>query len=798
MILEQFYLGCLSHASYLVGDEASGAAAVIDPQRDVDTYVERARELGLRIEHVLLTHFHADFVAGHLELRDRTDAHIYLGARAAAEYEFIALADGDRVELGRGVRLEVAETPGHSPESISIVVYDLAREGGRPHAVLTGDTLFIGDVGRPDLRASLGWTAEDLGGLLYDSLHGRLLSLPDDTLVYPAHGAGSLCGKNLSSDTVSTIGRQRQENYALKPMTREEFVEVVTAEQPDAPAYFSYDAWLNTTEHPTLEQTLELVLRPLTLGQALAVEQVQILDVRRPAQFAAAHLLGSINVGLEGTYATWAGTLLDRERPIVLLADPGREREAAMRLGRIGFDNVAGYLAGGARVLDRHPELVGRFERIGPTALAEELASDDPPALLDVRSESEWDESRIEGGVNIPLSHLPERLAELPRDRRLVVHCSSGFRSTIAASLLHGQGFDQLADLAGGLDAWAPKHPALLIRTRSPLNAETPLDLLCRSTVTPTELLFVRTHGPVPEVDPATYRLRLDGLVRQPSELSLEDLLQFERVEVPAALMCAGNRRSDLASLAPIPGEVQWADGVVGNALWGGVRLRDVLLAAGLETDVGHVAFTGLDRCVENGEQTLFGGSIPLQTALNPSVLIADELNGRQLPAIHGYPLRIVAPGTIGARSVKWLASVTVQRESSSNYFQDAYSLRSTPGDRGFELSELPVNSVTCEVKDGVARGYALTGGQRRVERVEVSLDGGATWQRADLIGDGRPGSWQLWEARLGDTGGASELVVRAFDSAAATQPEDLAGLWNVKGYLNNAWHRLPLRQPRS
>jgi glyoxylase-like metal-dependent hydrolase (beta-lactamase superfamily II) len=262
MIIKQYYLGCLAHASYLIADQVSGQAAVVDPQRDVDQYLEDAARLGCRIEHVFLTHFHADFVAGHLELRDRTGARIYVGARARAEYPFVPMTDGATVALGAN-RVEVLQTPGHSPESISILVYD-PDVGEAPYAVLTGDTLFIGDVGRPDLRASLGWTAERLASMLYDSLHEKLLPLPDDTLVYPAHGVGSLCGKNLSTDTVSTIGAQRLYNYALQSMSRKRFIELITTDQPDPPSYFTYDAALNARERPTLEQALECELRPLT------------------------------------------------------------------------------------------------------------------------------------------------------------------------------------------------------------------------------------------------------------------------------------------------------------------------------------------------------------------------------------------------------------------------------------------------------------------------------------------------------------------------------------------------------
>src|SRR5438067_1166930 len=358
MILKQYYLGCLAHASYLVADQQSRIAAVVDPQRDVDEYVEDAHRMGCRIGHVFLTHFHADFVAGHLELRDRTGARIYLGAAARAEYPFTPLHDGDVVELGR-VRLQALATPGHTAESISIVVYDLSRSSTQAHAVLTGDTLFIGDVGRPDLRVALGWSAAELGGLLYESLRTKLLALPDESLVYPAHGAGSLCGKALSKETVSTLGEQRRSNYALQPMSKEAFVELVTADQPDAPPYFTYDAVLNSKERPTLDAALARELNPLTLDRVLALQAggAQMLDTRDPTEFAAAHLAGSINIGLGGQYATWAGTVLAHDLPIVIVADPGREHESAIRLGRIGFDHVAGYLADGLRSLESRSDL---------------------------------------------------------------------------------------------------------------------------------------------------------------------------------------------------------------------------------------------------------------------------------------------------------------------------------------------------------------------------------------------------------------------------------------------------------
>ncbi len=456
MILKQYYLGCLAHASYLIADEQSAVAAVVDPQRDVTQYVSDARRHGVHIRHVFLTHFHADFIAGHLELRDREGATIYLGASAQAEYEFVPVGDGDTVELGPEVSLGVLETPGHSPESVSLLVHDRAGDDDGPHAVLTGDTLFIGDVGRPDLRASLGWSAQELGGLLYDSLHGKLMKLPDRTLVYPTHGAGSLCGKNLSTDTVSTIGVQRLYNYALQPMSKEEFIRIVTADQPDTPSYFTYDAVLNARERPTLEGVLEGELRPLSLGEVLELleQGAQTLDTRDPADFEGAHLLGSINVGLGGSYATWCGTVLDRERPVVLVTGRGREREAALRLGRIGLDIVAGHLEGGMEALAERADLVARVERVTAGALAEQLDQPEPPLVLDVRTEREWHEKRIGESVNIPLSRLAQRVDELPRDRPIVVHCTSGYRAAIAASLLLAAGFSQIADLVGGLAAW--------------------------------------------------------------------------------------------------------------------------------------------------------------------------------------------------------------------------------------------------------------------------------------------------------------------------------------------------------
>ncbi len=463
MFLKQYYLGCLAHASYLIADEASATAVVVDPQRDIQQYLSDAEKQNVQIRHVFLTHFHADFVAGHLELRDRCGADIRLGSRCEAEYSFIPMKDGDMLDFP-GLRLQVLETPGHTIESISILVFDLQKNRDKPNAVLTGDTLFIGDVGRPDLRASLGWTAQDLGGHLYDSLHEKLLRLPDETLVYPAHGAGSLCGKHLSSDTVSTIGEQRRSNYALQPMTKEEFTRLVTADQPEAPAYFTYDAVLNTRERPTLDQSMDHSLHPIELDEVLAMGDAgaQILDIRDSAEYAKGHMAGSINIGLGGQYATWAGSLLDRSRPIVIVAEPGREAEAALRLGRIGFDHVKGYLNNGMGALAERQDLVWATERVTATMLAEELASPNPPLILDIRTPNEWNTKHLSDSINVPLTHLQERIGEIPRTRRLAVHCAGGYRSSIAASILNQYGITNLIELAGGITAWeAARFPVV-------------------------------------------------------------------------------------------------------------------------------------------------------------------------------------------------------------------------------------------------------------------------------------------------------------------------------------------------
>jgi len=456
MILEQHYLACLAQASYFLADERTKTAVVVDPRRDVGLYLERATALGVEIRHVMLTHFHADFLAGHLELREACGAQVWLGESARAEFPFEKMRDGGTLELGE-LRLSFLATPGHTPESTSIVVFDLAQDRERPHAVLTGDTLFIGDVGRPDLMASVGLTAQELAGSMYDSLHGKLLALPDETIVYPGHGAGSMCGKNLSSDTWSTLGAQRVLNYALQPMERGEFVAMLTSNQPEAPAYFPYDAELNRTEHATLAEVLAKSMRALPLAEVLRLQATGavLVDARPADAFWTGHLAGAVNIGLGGKYATWAGTVIPSERSIVLVTEPGAEREATERLGRIGFDRVLGHLAGGIAAVPAEKLL--RRRRTTPTELRERLAAPDPPLVVDVRTPGEWEAGHIEGALHLPLNRFPEELDTVPADRELVLLCKAGYRSSIAASLLEARpgGVRGLTDVIGGMDAWA-------------------------------------------------------------------------------------------------------------------------------------------------------------------------------------------------------------------------------------------------------------------------------------------------------------------------------------------------------
>jgi len=449
MFFKQFYLGCLAHASYLIGSE--GEAAVVDPRRDVDTYIDEAKERGFRIRHVIETHLHADFVSGHRELARRTGAKIYFGAKAGAQFDYVPVNDGDEIRMG-DVVLRFLETPGHTPESVSILVVDRSVSDV-PKAVLTGDTLFIGDVGRPDLLGSK-MSAQELAGMLYDSLHDKLLALPNSVEVYPAHGAGSLCGRNISSETSSTIGQQRQFNYALRPMAKEEFVRMMTTDLPEAPAYFSRDVAINrggASELAELPDPPALEARDV---EVLQKKGAIVLDTRPAAQYGAGHVPGSLHIGLSGQFASWAGALVSPGTPMLIVAeDEEQVREARLRLARVGLDNVAGYLAGGILEWDRAGLRLATLEQINVAELDERLR-EGAVRVVDVRRPGEWQSGHIATALHLPLNDLAEKADDLSREEPLAVVCAGGFRSSIGTSLLERQGFHRITNVVGGMAAW--------------------------------------------------------------------------------------------------------------------------------------------------------------------------------------------------------------------------------------------------------------------------------------------------------------------------------------------------------
>ena len=455
MFFRQYYLDCLSHASYLVGDTSTGRAVVIDPQRDVAGYLADATTNGLTIVKVLETHFHADFVSGHLELAAATGARIGYGEAAAGRVDFPieTFRDGEVIVLG-DVVLEVRATPGHTPESMSIVIYPTGKTSA-PFGVLTGDTMFIGDVGRPDLLAAVGVTADALARQLYHSVHEKLLTLPDATRVYPAHGAGSACGKHLSTDTVSTIGEQRRNNYALAPMSEDDFVEAVTHGQTAAPLYFPFAAKRNREVHDLLGANASVTT--LTLDEDIARQRdgAIVLDTRDDMSFAAGHLRGSVNIGLGGRFAEYAGEVMRPGTPILLVCEPGTEPEATVRLARIGFDRVLGALAAPVESFLAHPGRVERLSRLSAVTLAERIDSVHGLVLIDVRNPGEVALGAISGARNVSLPDLLNTIDELDPSAPTVVYCAGGYRSSIAASLLRSRGFADVSDLVGGYHAWA-------------------------------------------------------------------------------------------------------------------------------------------------------------------------------------------------------------------------------------------------------------------------------------------------------------------------------------------------------
>jgi rhodanese-related sulfurtransferase/glyoxylase-like metal-dependent hydrolase (beta-lactamase superfamily II) len=452
MLFKQFYLGCLAHASYLIGSE--GEAVVVDPQRDVDEYIAEAEAQSLTIKYVIETHLHADFVSGHQELSARTGAEIVFGEKAEASFPHRAVREGDEIRVGKVV-LRFLETPGHTPEGICVLVIDttLSQE---PQKVLTGDTLFIGDVGRPDLAGGRGYTPAQMAESMYDSLHGKLMKLPDEVEVYPAHGAGSMCGRNMSKETSSTIGEQRKFNYALKPMTRAEFVTLMTADLPEAPAYFPKDAEINRSGARELAEIAPP--RALTPGEVASLDKTRnvLLDVRDSAEFGVGHVAGSINIGLGGQFALWAGSLIPLNANIVIIGDTGTQvDESVVRLARVGIENVKGYLEGGVESWRQAGLPVESVEQWSVDQLNTELANPELQ-VLDVRRSAEYAGGHVPHALHEPLSSLEASTAHLPldKDRPIAVICAGGYRSSAAASLLQKHGFTNLRNVVGGTSAW--------------------------------------------------------------------------------------------------------------------------------------------------------------------------------------------------------------------------------------------------------------------------------------------------------------------------------------------------------
>jgi glyoxylase-like metal-dependent hydrolase (beta-lactamase superfamily II) len=453
MYFEQFYLGCLAHASYLLasGDEA----VVVDPQRDVDLYLKAADAQGVKIRHIFETHLHADFVSGHRELAARTGAKIYIGARAAAQFPHVPVSEGFELVVG-ALRIRVLETPGHTPESICLVIFDQEKADQKKSAdawaVLTGDTLFLGDVGRPDL--SRDYTPAQLAGMLYDSLHGKLMPLADDVLVYPAHGAGSLCGRNMRAERSSTIGMERLTNYALQIRSKDEFVTQLTEHLPVRPEYFSQDAEINRTGATTLSDLPELRrLAPADLDRMLREGEIA-LDVRAGEDFAAGHVPGSVNIALSGQFATWAGTVLGLKAHPVLIAESEEQlAEARVRLARVGIEDLDGYLDGGVSAWKAVGFPLATLTQISPAELSKQL-SQHRLQVLDVRREPEWEAGHIDGAAWWPLDNFKVSTPEIDHDAAIAVHCKSGYRSAIACSLLLRAGFKSVSNVAGGFDAW--------------------------------------------------------------------------------------------------------------------------------------------------------------------------------------------------------------------------------------------------------------------------------------------------------------------------------------------------------
>lgn len=452
---KQYYLGCLAHASYLIG--SNGEAAIVDPQRDVDQYIEDAKKLGLTIKYVLETHLHADFVSGHIELAQRTGAQIVFGAKADAEFEFMGLADGEEVRVG-DVALRILETPGHTPESITIGVIDTAKDANAIEKVLTGDTLFIGSVGRPDLVGAKGFTAQEMASDLYDSLWNKLMALPDHVEVYPAHGAGSACGTRISDKNVSTIGEQRNENFALQLKDKNTFIDIITTDLPETPVYFPMNAAMNKQGAQPLEDVpMPDALSPQQVEDLRKDKNVIIMDVRDPKDFGTAHIPGSFNNPLGGRYANWAGSFLTGDKKVVIVAEGLDElQEAVLRLARVGLHNAIGYLAFGILAWDKAGKSLSSLPSIDAMDLREQLQKvPGKYQLLDVRRPGEYEGGHVDGAINAALDDIYNTAQGVEFHKPTIVMCRSGQRSSTAASLLMQMGHTNLINLDGGYNAWS-------------------------------------------------------------------------------------------------------------------------------------------------------------------------------------------------------------------------------------------------------------------------------------------------------------------------------------------------------
>ena len=467
MFIKQFYTNCLSEAAYYI--ESQGEAAIIDPLRDTDAYLELAKERKANIKYIFETHFHADFVSGHIDLSQKTGAPIVFGPNAVTQYSIYSSKDGETFPLGN-LSIEVLHTPGHTLESACFLLKD---ENGKPHALFSGDTLFVGDVGRPDLSSG-GMSSEELAGIMYDTLQNRILPLPDDVLVYPAHGPGSSCGKNLGPNTFSTIGEEKKTNYALQPQSREEFISSVTTGLGDAPGYFSVNAKINQSGYDSLEDVKTRAIKPLDVASFKAAmnDNVIVLDTRPATEFTNGFVPGSVSIGLEGRFAEWAGSILPFDKQLLLVTPVGKEEETVVRLSRVGFDKMAGYLDGGFEAWKNAGEKIDMILDIEADELIMDIPHDPNLTVLDVRRETEYGDGHLEGAINLPLQEMTDvaQLAQFEENQNLYIHCAGGYRSVIAASLLKKEGYHNLRNVLGGWSKIKNEEKAKIVKETSMLN----------------------------------------------------------------------------------------------------------------------------------------------------------------------------------------------------------------------------------------------------------------------------------------------------------------------------------------